>query len=203
MHRHLAASGAWIVLGFVIAVVPAPASAQRLEPPLVYDDPVFEWKDNRDPDSVRPSPSGFVGLQVGSTRIMIAYARPAVKGRQIFGGLVPYGRVWRTGADEATTITLTGLIEIERDTLLAGTYSLFTIPGEREWTVIFNRENNQWGARAYHRDEDVLRITVPAQQVDHQERLSFTFEDIDTDEFEASVVLRWEDIGVSFRVREP
>lgn len=178
----------------------APSAAQRASP-LYYDDPVFAWRDNRDPESPRASPNGLVGQQIGSTRVMVAYGRPAARGRKIFGSLVPYGNVWRTGADEATTITLSGPLDVEGRTLEAGTYTLFAIPGASEWTVIVGRNPNQWGA-GYNQADDVLRVTVPAANTDHRERLTFTFEEFDTDAGEASLVLRWETTKVALRVRE-
>jgi len=106
----------------------------------------------------------------------------------IFGELVPYGAVWRTGANEATTITFTGDVLVEGTAVPAGTYSLFTIPGGHEWTIIFNAENNQWGAYDYDEGKDVLRFTVPAREGPFVERLRFGFEEIEPEAFAASVV---------------
>lgn len=181
----------------------APLTPETARAQLVYDDPVFEWKDNRDPEAPRPSPNTFVGLQIGSTRVMIAYGSLGVKGREIFGSLLPYGVLWRTGANEATTITFTGDVLIEGHDVPAGTYSLFTIPDEQEWTIIFNKENNQWGAFGYKEKEDVLRITAPAQEAPFRENLAFGFEQVDPDGFSASVVLNWEKTRVVFKVEEP
>jgi len=171
--------------------------------PLVYDDPTFAWSDNRDPEAPRPSPNAFAGLQIGSTRVMIAYGSPGVRGRTIFGGLVPYGAVWRTGANEATTITFTGDVLVEGTAVAAGTYSLFTIPGERMWTIILNAENNQWGAYNYDEGKDVLRFTAPVREASFVERLRFGFEAVEPQAFAASVVLTWDTVAVAFRVEEP
>ena len=97
-------------------------------------------------DLPRPSPKATVSQTVGLTDITITYCRPGVKGRVIWGGLVPYDQVWRTGANEATTITFSDEVTIEGTKLPAGTYGLFTIPGKDEWTVIFNKGAKQWGA---------------------------------------------------------
>lgn len=172
-------------------------------PPLYYEDPSWEWIDNRDPDSWRTSPNAVVGLQLGFGRVMISYGRPGVKGRRIFGGLVGYERLWRTGADEATTITFTEPVEVEGHPLEPGTYSLFTIPGEERWRIVFNGEANQMGAYGYDPDQDVLRVQVPVEPAPFEERLRFTFEDLDPEAGAASVVLHWEGTKVSFRVREP
>ncbi len=200
MRRLLFRTGILVLLAAWL--VAKPVQAQRPSP-LVYDDPVFEWTDNRDPEAPRPSPNAFVGLQIGSTRVMIAYGSPGVKGRTIFGGLEPYGRIWRTGANEATTITFTDDVLVEGHEVPAGTYSLFTIPGEAEWTVILNKENNLWGAADYRESENVLRITCTPRQAEKRERLAFFFEDIDPDAFSASVVLHWDTVNVSFKIVEP
>lgn len=94
--------------------------------------------------------------------IKVIYSRPQKKGRDIFGALVPYGKVWRTGADEATEIKLTQDYNLGGTTVKAGTYSLFSIPGEKEWTIILNSDLDSWGAYSYDESKDVARITVPA-----------------------------------------
>ncbi len=119
----------------------------------------------------------FAGLQKSPTDIAYAkadrrakptikviYSRPQKKGRDVFGGLVDYGAVWRTGADEATEIKLFQDYNVGGKTIKAGTYSLFTIPGEKEWTIIFNSDLDDWGAYAYKEGNDVARITVPASK---------------------------------------
>jgi hypothetical protein len=90
-------------------------------------------------DLPRPSPKATVSQQVGLTDVSIAYCRPGVKGREIWGALVPYGEVWRTGANEATTITFSSDVTVQGNPVAAGTYGLFTLPGKDEWTVILNR----------------------------------------------------------------
>jgi hypothetical protein len=177
------------------------AAAQRISP-LTYDDPEFEWLDNRDPDSPRPSPNAFTGLQVGSTRVMVAYGSPAAKGRKVFGGLVPYGRLWRTGANEATTLTTNGETLIGGHELEAGTYTLFTIPRESEWTIVLNSDNNQWGA--YERDPelDVLEIKIPSEQAEFRENLTFGFEGIDPDGSAGELVIAWETTAVRVPIAE-
>ena len=109
-----------ISIFFLIAIL---VSTESVFAQLLYENPSFEWKDNRDPESPRPSPNAFAGLQIGSTRITISYGSPAIKGRKIFGGLVPYGVVWRTGANEATTITFSEDALVEGHEVSAGTYS--------------------------------------------------------------------------------
>ncbi|MCI0412280.1 DUF2911 domain-containing protein [bacterium] len=175
--------------------------AQR-ESPLIYTDPEFGWKDNRDPDSPRVSPTSIVGIQLGSTRVMVTYGSPGVKGRKIFGDLVPFGAVWRTGADEATTITFSDDVVVQGHPVAAGTYSLFTIPEKTEWTVILNKENNQWGAYRYNKSMDLLNVKVPSQHSAHQERLAFRFEDIQAESASAVLTIHWAEITVRFKIEE-
>ena len=109
-----------------------------------------------------PSPSATSKQRVGITDIEINYSRPSTKGRKIFGGLVPYGQVWRTGANQATKISFSTPVKINGTALAAGDYELFSIPGEQEWTVIFHKPMSQWGAYTYDQKNDVARINVKA-----------------------------------------
>lgn len=99
----------------------------------------------------------------------VTYSRPQANGREVFGGLVPYGEVWRTGANEAPEIKFYRDVTIGGQSLPAGTYSLFTIPGEDEWTVIFNEALDYWGAYRYDEGKDVLRATAPTETLDKPE----------------------------------
>jgi hypothetical protein len=106
----------------------------------------------------------------------VIYSRPQKKGRQIFGELVPFGQVWRTGANEATELTLYIPMTIENTKLEAGSYTLYTIPGIENWTVIINSDTNVWGAYSYKQEKDVVRIIVPAKDtVAPVEALSMVF----------------------------
>jgi hypothetical protein len=153
----------------------------------------------QDPPKPRVSPAASVFQTIGeNTVITIDYSRPAVKGRTIWGDLVPYGKVWRTGANEATRFTVSQDVMIDGNKLAAGSYSLFTIPTEKEWTVIFNKVAEQWGAFNYDDSQDALRITVTPRSAPHTEWLSFAFEDLDSTQ--ATVVLYWEKLAVPFQV---
>lgn len=147
----------------------------------------------RGDDASRVSKNGKAMGTIDGVSVSIEYGRPQVKGRKIWGGLVPYGEVWRTGADEATTITFDKNVKIEGQTLVAGTYSLFTLPGEEHWQVIFNKVASQWGAFRYDQDEDVLRVQVTPETGDHVEEMDFSIEG-------NSVVLHWEKLRVPFEV---
>ena len=127
--------------------------------------------------------------------IEVNYSQPSVKGRKIWGDLVPYGKVWRTGANNATTITFSQDVKIDGQTLSKGTYSLFTIPTENDFTFIFNKEAEQWGAYKYDESKDAVRIQTESREVkEHQE--VFTIEVYDRGE----VVLKWDHLVVSFRI---
>lgn len=149
-------------------------------------------------EEARASPNASVSQTIGTTPVTITYGRPSVNDRVIFGDLVPYEQIWRTGANEATTITFPEPVMIEGQSLDAGTYSLFTIPGESEWTIVFNDVAQQWGAFDYDQEDDVLRVTVDAEEAPHQEMMSFAFEEV-TDN-SAEIVLRWAEVRVPFTV---
>jgi hypothetical protein len=147
----------------------------------------------------RPSPKASLFQVVGTTDVTIAYCRPAVRNRTIWGDLVPYDKVWRTGANEATTITFSTDVMVSGTTLTAGTYGLFTIPGKDEWTVVFNKGAKQWGAYEYKAEDDVLRIKVKPQPNEFTERMTFSFPNTTTDSTE--VALAWERLEIAFTVK--
>jgi hypothetical protein len=147
----------------------------------------------------RPSPNANVAQTIGVTDVSVHYSRPGVKGRTIWGGLVPYGQVWRTGANENTTITFSTPVKIGGTELPAGTYGLQTIPTQDQWTVIFSKDAELWGAFDYKQEHDALRIQVtPRPAPAPVERMRFTFENV-TDNA-ADVVLAWEKLEVPFTV---
>lgn len=126
-----------------------------------------------------PSPACTLQQRVGLTDFEVVYSRPGVKGREIFGGLVPYGQIWRTGANGATRISFNTPVNFDGTEVPAGIYALFTIPGENEWTVILNKETNQWGAFQYNQSNDVIRVTVtPVQLPEHIETFTIEFNHI-------------------------
>lgn len=110
--------------------------------------------------SGRKSPPKQVEGTVDGVDITIDFSQPSKKGRQIFGGLVPFDKVWRTGANEASWIKVSDDVKIEGKTLEKGKYGLFTIPGQEEWEIIFNEQWDQWGAYDYDKSKDVLRVSV-------------------------------------------
>lgn len=147
----------------------------------------------------RPSPKASLTQTVGLTEVNITYSRPGVKGREIWGKLVPYNEVWRTGANEATTISFSDDVLIEGQPLTKGNYSIHTIPTTGAWTVIFNKVADQWGSYSYKPEEDALRIQVQPQAVPFVERMQFTVDDM-TDTT-AVVALTWEKLRVAFKMQ--
>lgn len=146
----------------------------------------------------RPSPSATLMQTVGLTDVTIKYSRPGVKGRAIWGTLVPYDKVWRTGANEATTITFSEDVTVEGQKLPKGTYSLHTVPGQSQWGVIFNSVADQWGSYSYDAAKDVVRVNVTPQAAPHAEWLTFEIPEMTTDT--AKIVVRWEKIAVPFTI---
>jgi hypothetical protein len=120
----------------------------------------------QDPVQPRPSPLELVTMKYEDTYVKITYCRPHKRGRATFGELVPYDEVWRTGANEATEITLTGDIKMGGNLLKAGTYSLFSIPSDEKWTIIINKDLGQWGAFRYNEQNDILRFEANTQETE-------------------------------------
>ncbi len=150
----------------------------------------------QDDKADRPSPPAQATATVDGTTVTIEYSQPSVKGREIFGGLEPYGKVWRTGANEATTFEVSSDVTIEGQTLPKGKYALFTIPQEDEdWTVIFNKTAEQWGAFKYDESEDALRVQVSSEESSSMtEKLTFDVAQ------SGEVSLMWADTKLSFDV---
>jgi hypothetical protein len=145
----------------------------------------------------RPSPTQTKAeIIAGSVNLEIKYGSPAVKGRKIWGDLVPYGEVWRTGANEATTFEVSRDVLVNGMRLPKGKYALFTIPAEKSWTLVFNREPDQWGAYNYKESMDALRVnTTPKKAKTFSERLEFVITP------KGKVFLNWENLSVPFVVK--
>ena len=146
----------------------------------------------------RPSPQASLTQTVGLTDMTIKYSRPGVRGRSIWGDLVPYGKVWRTGANEATTITFGDDVTIGGKQLKKGTYSLHTTPGQNEWTIHFNSVADQWGSYSYDAANDVVTVAAKPERAEFREWLTFEVPEMTTDT--AKVVIRWENVAVPFTV---
>lgn len=141
------------------------------------------------------SPRDSVLGKSGNAAILITYGSPSAKGRVIWGDLVPYSKVWRTGANEATTFKTNNDILVEGKKLAKGTYGFFAIPGEKEWIIIFNKNYTQWGAYDYKQSEDVLRVTVKAKKSSSMhERLIYKIN-------ESGFSLLWENLEVPVSIK--
>ncbi len=153
----------------------------------------------------RPSPMAIAATTVNGTYAKVIYSQPFRRDRVIFGGekpLVPYGEVWRTGANEATEITTTGPLTVAGKSLPAGTYSVFTMPGAAKWTVIFNRGLGEWGAYTYDMAKDALRVEVPVGQTDKPyEAFYMAFDSTGVNS--RNLVLRWDRVKVAVPITFP
>lgn len=144
------------------------------------------------------SPRASVQQTIGMTEITIDYHRPGVKGRKIWGALVPFDQVWRAGANDNTTITFSSDVKVEGQALPAGTYGLHMIPTADQWTVIFSTNSTSWGSFTYDPAEDALRVAVKPQEAPFEEWLRYDFEDLDNDS--GVITLSWEKLKVPFSV---
>jgi len=150
-------------------------------------------------DLPRQSQHALITQRIGITDITINYHRPLANGREIWGKVVPYGQVWRAGANENTTITFSDTVTIEGQSLDKGTYGLHMIPGADQWTVIFSKSAKAWGSFSYKQDEDALRVTVKPQTTDVHDALAYDFDDLKADS--AVVTLRWDKVAVPSKLR--
>jgi hypothetical protein len=149
-------------------------------------------------DLPRPSQHAVLTQRVGITDITINYHRPLVNKREVWGKLVPYGQVWRAGANENTTIKFTDNVTIEGKPLAKGIYGLHMIPGEDEWTIIFSNTHTAWGSFTYKQADDALRVTVKPQPADFHEALTYDFGDVKADS--AVATLTWEKLTVPITI---
>jgi Protein of unknown function (DUF2911) len=147
----------------------------------------------------RISPSSTLAHTIGLTDMKVTYSRPGVKGRVIWGQLVPLNEVWRTGANEATTFETSDAITVAGQKLPAGSYSFFTIPANDEWTIVFSNAKGAWGSFDYTEKNDALRIKVKPQSAPHEEWMSFSFDNLTPTGGE--LALRWEKVRVAIPIQ--
>ena len=164
---------------FLLAAIPAAAQS------LVMDLP-------------RQSQHASVMQRIALTDITINYHRPLAGGRKVWGGIVPYGQVWRAGANENTTIEFSDPVSIEGQTIGKGVYGLHMIPNADSWTLIFSKNSASWGSFTYDQKEDALRVTVKPAASEMHEALTYDFDDVKADS--AVATLRWEKVAVPFRI---
>ena len=149
-------------------------------------------------ETPRPSPNATVSQTVGVTHITIDYSSPGVKNRTIWGELVPFGEVWRTGANEVTSITFDDPVKINDSELPAGTYGIHTIPSETEWEIIFSKDTEVDAGSNYDPEKDALRIKVKPEEAPFVERMTFIF--TNTTDNKTTANLWWEKLRVSFDI---
>jgi hypothetical protein len=137
--------------------------------------------------------------EFGLGKVTLTYSRPNTKGRKIFGGLEPYGQVWRTGANSATVITFTDDVTIEGNKVPAGEYALFTIPEANEWTIILNKTTKQWGAYEYKQADDLLRFKVKADKTSALVE-TFTMQFANVKPTAAELSLMWERTAITLHL---
>ena len=147
------------------------------------------------------SPSTTLSQTLGLTKITLDYSRPSVKGRKIFGDLVPYGKVWRTGANKITSIKFDDEVYVHGAVMKAGSYGLYSIPGKSEWTIIFNRDDKQWGSYGYDINKDVIRFNVqPMQPQEFTEQMTIDF--VEFTPTSTYVSIKWESTEVRFKIEQ-
>lgn len=148
-------------------------------------------------DLPRPSPNAVVKQTVGLTDITVAYSSPAVRGRKIWGTVVPYDEVWRAGANECTKVTFSTPATIGGKPVPAGTYALFLLPTKTGWTFILNKDTTLWGSDGYKSSEDVLRVPATASSISARERLAYSILDFTNDA--GTLALEWDTVRVAVR----
>lgn len=169
------------LLSFALALVAAPAIAQQFEVP-------------------RPSPNAKVSQTVGLTEITVEYSSPGVHQRQVWGGLLPWGELWRAGANTATKVTFGKDVSVGTTPVPAGTYSLFVIPQQQgPWTVILNKDFNQAGTASYKKELDLLRLDVKPVEIPLRERLAYEIIDFSADN--ATLAMEWEKVRLPIPVK--
>jgi tetratricopeptide (TPR) repeat protein len=149
-------------------------------------------------DLPRQSQHAVLTQRIGITDITINYHRPLVNDRKVWGGIIPYGQVWRAGANENTTITFSDPVTVEGKPLDKGTYGLHMIPAEDQWTVIFSKNSTSWGSFTYKPEEDALRINIKPQATDFHNALTYDFDQLKADS--AVATMRWEKVAVPFQI---
>jgi hypothetical protein len=184
----------FFLISFFLLILPSPALAQG--------------------DEIRPSLQASVMQRLGTnTDITIQYSRPGVKGRKIWGEVVPYGMApgnqysegkpfpWRAGANENTTIELSKNVLIEGQKLAVGKYGIHMIPSEKEWIIVFSKNSSAWGSFSYNQKEDALRVTVTPVKAPHMEWLMYGFDALAGTS--ATAFLHWESLKVPFKIEVP
>ncbi len=146
----------------------------------------------------KASPKASVTQKIGLTDITVNYHSPSVKNRTVWGGLVPYDKIWRAGANENTTVSFTHDVSVDGKPLAAGIYGLHMIPGKDKWTIIFSKNHTSWGSYFYKKEEDALRVTVTPKAHQHTEWLTYTF--LDKSANSVTLSLLWEKLEIPVKI---
>jgi Protein of unknown function (DUF2911) len=154
----------------------------------------------QEPPKIKPSQHGSVSQRIADTTISVEYNRPVARGRELFGKLVPYGRIWCPCADDATTVEVSTAVTVEGKDLPAGRYSLWAEPEPERWTVIFNKNAGAWHTR-YPEGQDALRVQITPRTGSHMETMAFYFPVVDGKK--AELALHWGTVVVPLRVEVP
>lgn len=189
----------------LLAALVAPAACAQGMDDMAPDEPaasLFMDAPARATDEARVSPNAYAGATIGTTDVIVQYGRPSLRGRTYFAegaDLAPTDAVWRTGANEAATITFSKDVTFGGEAVPAGTYALFTIPSDGEWTVILNDTAQQWGSFRYDEAMDRVRVMAePMTDAPMQEQFEVRFADLTEDA--GTLVLHWGTVGVPVRI---
>ncbi len=186
-------AAALALLATLAAVTVSPAAAQLSNDQIMQQRQIFGlWLP-------LASQRASVSQTIGVADVEIIYHRPSVNDREIWGGLVPLGQVWRTGANENTLISFSQDVTVQGEPLAAGVYGLHTIPGADEWQIIFSRDNTAWGSFSYDESQDALRVTARPEAAPHRELMTFSFDEVTADS--AVAALHWEKVRVPLEIK--
>jgi hypothetical protein len=191
-----------LLVGSLLVAVAGSASAQTPPPPKPAAAPAAGGAHSPPAgEQIRPSPAAKVTQRVGLTDITVEYSSPAVKKRKIWGALVPFDKIWRTGANASTKLTFSKDVTIDSKSVPAGTYSLLTIPTAKSWTLIINKATDIGGSvdEKYKQDQDVVRVTAKPKAGPLRERMTFIFSDTTDDA--TNLDLEWEKVRVTLPIK--
>jgi hypothetical protein len=177
----------------------ADSSTGQTTKTLSYRDSVDQGLVKEPLDTIKGSPYQSVAATIGKTKIEIGYSSPGVKGRIIWGGLVPYDKVWVTGAHQATSVEFNNKAKIGEKDIPAGKYAFFTIPGKDKWIAIINKRYDQHLADEYNEKEDLVRLELTPENHSMTQRLTYAIEKID--EQTAAIVVQWEKLALRVPVK--
>jgi Protein of unknown function (DUF2911) len=191
-HFSALALSIFMLAAFVLA---QPMAASALSQPMLAASAPAQQQDK----SKRPSPPGTADCTINGKKVTIDYSRPSLKGRKLGTDLAPYGKVWRTGANEATTLTTAIALDIAGAKVPAGTYTLYTLPSEGTWKLIINKQTGQWGTE-YHQEQDLARVDMKKQEiVVPVEQFTIALDQDSNDS--ADLALEWEKTRVFVTIR--